>query len=81
MARLSTLEARGALKAPSDILTYYEAQQNGLVVRLRCSYGTYFKRRRDMPQIGRSGRVFGTNKLICHHANQTNLRDFQLLQV
>lgn len=81
MAWLATLEARGALKTPSDILDYYEHQQNSVAERLRYSYGTYLKRRREIPQIGRSSRVFGISKLTCQHANQTSLRDFQLLQV
>jgi plasmid stabilization system protein ParE len=64
MARLTILEARGALKALSDILTYYEAQQNGLAVRFLRSYDDQINRLRDMPQIGRAGRVFGTRELI-----------------
>jgi plasmid stabilization system protein ParE len=64
MARLAILEARGALKTLSDTLTYYEAQQNGLAVRFLRSYDDQIDRLRDMPQIGRAGRVFGTRELI-----------------
>lgn len=66
MARLAILEARGALKTLSDTLTYYETQQNGLAGRFLRSYDDQIDRLRDMPQIGRSGRVFGTRELIMH---------------
>ncbi len=61
MARLAVLEARGALKGLSDTLTYYDAQQNGLGARFLRSYDDQIDRLRDMPQIGRAGRIFGTS--------------------
>lgn len=64
MARLSILEARGALKTLSDTLTYYDTQQSGLGARFLRSYDDQIDRLRDMPQIGRAGRVFGTRELI-----------------
>jgi toxin ParE1/3/4 len=64
MARLAILEARGALKTLSDTLTYYDTQQSGLGARFLRSYDDQIDRLRDMPQIGRAGRVFGTRELI-----------------
>lgn len=64
MASLRTLEARGALKALSEVLDYYESQQNGVAVRFLRSYDAYLDRLRDMPQIGRYGRVFGTREIV-----------------
>ena len=64
MARLAILEARGALKTLSDTLTYYDTQQSGLSARFLRSYDDQIDRLRDMPQIGRAGRVFGTRELI-----------------
>lgn len=64
MARLAISEARGALKTLSDTLTYYDTQQSGLGARFLRSYDAYLDKLRDMPQIGRAGRVFGTRELI-----------------
>lgn len=64
MARLSVLETIRALQTLSEVLRYYEDQQNGLGARFLRSYDEQIERLRDMPKIGRIGRVFGTRELV-----------------
>jgi toxin ParE1/3/4 len=64
MARLSVLETIRALQTLSEVLRYYEDQQNGLGTRFLRSYDEQIERLRDMPKIGRIGRVFGTRELV-----------------
>lgn len=64
MARLTILETLRTLQALSEVLEYYESQQNGLGTRFLCAYDHQIDRLRDMPNIGRTGRVFGTRELI-----------------
>lgn len=64
MARLSVLETIRALQTLSEVLRYYEDQQNGLGARFLRSYDEQIERLKDMPKIGRIGRVFGTRELV-----------------
>lgn len=64
MARLSALETIRALQTLSEVLRYYEDQQNGLGARFLRSYDEQIERLKDMPKIGRIGRVFGTRELV-----------------
>lgn len=64
MARLTILETRRTLQALSEVLEYYESQQSGLGARFLRAYDAQIDRLRDMPKIGRNGRVFGTRELI-----------------
>ena len=73
MARLTILETRKTLQALSEVLEYYESQQSGLGARFLRSYDTQIEVVRDMPKIGRSGKVFGTRELV--------MQDFPFLVV
>lgn len=73
MARLTILETRRTLQALSEVLDYYESQQNGLGARFLRSYDTQIEVVRDMPKIGRTGKVFGTRELV--------MQDFPFLVV
>ncbi len=64
MARLTILETRRALQALSEVLDYYESQQSGLGARFLSSYDSQIEVVRDMPKIGRTGKVFGTRELV-----------------
>lgn len=64
MARLNILETIRTLQAISEVIEYYEKQQKGLGVRFLRAYDCQLELLRDMPHIGRTGRVFGTRELI-----------------
>lgn len=64
MARLSVLETIRALQTLSEVLRYYEGQQNGLGAHFLRFYDEQIERLKDMPKVGRIGRVFGTRELV-----------------
>lgn len=64
MARLTALETLTTLQTLSEVLDYYESQQKGLGARFLRSYDAQIERVRDMHQVGRVGRVFGTRELV-----------------
>lgn len=64
MVKLKVIESRRALYNISEIVNYYEDQQNKLGSKfLRC-YDSQIDKLREMPNIGRIGKVFGTQKLM-----------------
>lgn len=73
MARLTVLETIRSLQTLSEVLEYYEAQQKGLGGRFMRYYDAQIERLRDMPNVGRVGRVFGTRELV--------MQDFPFLLV
>ena len=73
MARLTALETIRALQTLSEVLEYYEEQQKGLGARFLRYYDSQIERLKDMPNVGRIGRVFGTRELV--------MQDFPFLVV
>jgi len=67
MENLILKETKIALANLDEISTFYENQQRDLGFRFAQYFYAQIDILRSMPNIGRSGKVFGTRELILHN--------------
>ena len=66
MAGLKTQETKLALSNLNEIAEYYESKQSGLGYRFASYYYKQIEQLELMPNIGRPGKLFGTQELVLH---------------
>lgn len=66
MASLKIQETKLALSNLNEIAEYYEGKQSGLGYRFAEYYYKQVEQLELMPNIGRSGKLFGTRELVLH---------------
>lgn len=66
MEHLRLVLTTTAMKNISDIAEYYESKQNGLGARFAMYHKQQTEILKKMPNIGRTGKVFGTRELLLH---------------